>query len=187
MHSKTSVGVLVSFAGVFVALVFSIAILFPAHTVFGNDVNSGVKIESPVRLVISKIHIDAKIEPVGLTLEGNMDAPKSPTVVGWFSPSPREGTKNIVLDGHSGWLHHAPAVFDNLHLLEKGDTLFIQDKNGVTASFVVSEIRTVGEHEDASSLFYSADEKVRLVIITCEGVWNPETESYVGRLVVLGE
>lgn len=187
MQSKTSVGILISFAGIFFVLVFSIAILFPTHAVFGNATSGGGIILEPSRLIISKIYIDAVIESVGLTPEGNMGAPKDPATVGWFSPPHQKGTKNIVLDGHSGWLHRAPAVFDDLHLLEKGDSVLVQDKSGATALFVVSEIRIVGEHEDASNLFYSADGKVRLVLITCEGVWNPETQNYAGRLVVWGE
>ena len=37
---------------------------------------------------------------------------------------------NVVITEHYGWKNNIPAVFDNLHKLNKGDIIYIEDKSG---------------------------------------------------------
>lgn len=139
----------------------------------------------PTRLIIAKINIDTAIEHVGLTPEGAIGVPKGPVNTAWFNLGPRPGeTGSAVISGHFGWKDGIPAVFDNLYQLTKGDTLSVQDERGATTMFVVREMRTYGENDEASDVFNSHDGKAHLNLITCEGVWNKEKKSYSGRLIV---
>ena len=138
-----------------------------------------------LRLKIPKINIDAAVRSVGLTPEGAMDAPKTPEDVAWFNLGPRPGEKgSAVISGHYGWKNNIPAVFDNLHKLRKGDKVYVEDKNGATIVFVVRELRTYGQNEDASDVFGSGDGKAHLNLVTCTGTWNKAQKSYSNRLVV---
>lgn len=138
----------------------------------------------PVHIVIPSISVDAAIVNVGVTPQGNMDVPKSPADVAWYSLGPRPGEiGSAVLSGHYGWKDGVPAVFDKLYKLKKGDKVYIKDEKGATTTFVVRESRTYGENEDASNVF-GFGSGAQLNLITCRGVWNKDIKSYSERLVV---
>ena len=139
----------------------------------------------PIRLKIPRINVDAAVVYVGVTSQGAMDVPKGPTDVAWFDLGPRPGEiGSAVIAGHEGWKDGIPAVFDNLYALQKGDKISVIDEKGATTMFVVRELRTYGEHQDASDVFDSSDGKAHLNLITCEGIWNQLTKSYSNRIVV---
>lgn len=180
-----------------IAVVFSIIILFLTFnsSSFGfyaeltsstnNQTLQQTNLELPVRLKIPEIGIDSTVEYVGFTSDGAMDVPKIPADVAWFNLGPRPGENgSAVISGHFGWKDNIPAVFDNLHKLQKGDKVYIEGGGEVTTIFVVREVRTYGENEDASDVFVSNDGKSHLNLITCEGVWDKAKESYSKRLVV---
>lgn len=142
----------------------------------------------PVRLKIPKIEVDAVIDPVGLTSEGAMNAPKNPSHVGWYSLGSRPGEKGTaVVDGHAGWKNGIPAVFDFLYKLRKGDNLYIEDEYGKTIVFVVREIRRYDPQADASYVFNSHDNNAHLNLITCEGLWDSVSRTSPRRLVVFAD
>jgi LPXTG-site transpeptidase (sortase) family protein len=145
-----------------------------------------VKSGLPVRFVIPKINVDATIEYVGVTSDGSaMDVPKKPADVAWFNLGPRPGEiGSAVIAGHYGWRNNVPAVFDNLRKLIIGDTVYVEDAEGATATFVVREIRTYTQQADATDVFISSDGLAHLNLITCEGTWSKAQQSYSNRLVV---
>lgn len=139
----------------------------------------------PVRLKIPSINVSAAIEYMDLTSQGEMAAPKDPANAGWYSLGPRPGEiGSAVIDGHFGYRNHIPAVFDNLSQLRAGDKLYIEDKKGTAATFLVRESRNYDPKADATGVFHSSDGKSHLNLITCEGTWNASQKSFSNRLVV---
>lgn len=137
------------------------------------------------RFQIPKLNIDTNIEPVGLTKDGAMDSPVSPMPVGWFKLGPKPGEiGSAVIAGHSGWKNNIPAVFDNLHKLQKGDKVYVTDEKGVKTTFIVRELRIYKPKDDASLVFGSNDGGAHLNLITCSGFWNTIWKSHSDRLVV---
>jgi LPXTG-site transpeptidase (sortase) family protein len=138
----------------------------------------------PVRLKIPKLKVDAPLDYMSLTPQGDMDTPKGPDTAGWYQHGPRPGEPgSSVIDGHFGYKDGIPAVFDNLHTLQKGDKVYIEDEAGTTITFVVRELRTYGPNDDATDVFRSSDGKAHLNLITCQGTWNVAQQSYSTRLV----
>ena len=151
-------------------------------------INSQSKRELPVLIKIPSINVNAKIESVGLTPTGAMDAPVGPKEVGWFSPGILPGDKgSSVMDGHSGWKNNIPAVFDDLYKVKIGDKIYIEDKNGSSITFIVREIKKYDPNADASDIFSSNDGKAHLNLITCAGFWNTILKSHSERLVVFAD
>ena len=140
----------------------------------------------PIRLKIPVINIDAAIESLGLTSQGNMDVPKGPDDVAWYKLGTRPGENgSAVIAGHYGtWKNGKGSVFDNLNKLNQGDQIYIEDENGKTITFVVRERRNYDPKADASEVFSSDDELSHLNLITCEGTWNKDSKSYSERLVI---
>lgn len=142
----------------------------------------------PKRIKIPSITVNAVFDYVGLTSQGDLDVPKGPTNAGWYNQGPRPGeVGSSVIDGHFGYKNNLPAVFDNLHKLQGGDNLYVEDEKGAMAKFVVRESRTYGPNEDATAVFRSSDGKAHLNLITCQGVWNKSQKSYSTRLVVFAD
>lgn len=156
----------------------------PSSTAFAEDSRIGI----PARVRIPSINIDAAIEQVGLTSDGVMDAPRGPANAGWFNLGAHPGEKgSAVLDGHFGWKDKVPAVFDNLFKLDRGEKIYIEDKNGTVVTFVVRGSKRYNPKADASDVFSSSDGGAHLNLITCEGVWNKVSESRPDRLVVFAD
>ena len=139
----------------------------------------------PVRLLIPKISVNASIVSLGLTVGGDLDAPKNIINAGWYNSGPRAGSPGTaVMDGHFGAANGKVAVFDGLHILQKGDLMYVEDSDSGTHTFIVRETRLFQPDEDASVVFRSDDNKAHLNLITCQGKWNNREESYSARLVV---
>ncbi len=142
----------------------------------------------PARLTIPRINVDAAIEQVGLTNQGAMEVPKGPSTVAWYNLGPRPGEKgNAVIDGHFGWKNGIPAVFDELHRLQKGNKIYVKDEQGATSTFIVRELRRYGQNDRAGSVFTASDKQAHLVLITCEGIWNKSRKSYSDRIAVFAD
>lgn len=140
----------------------------------------------PARLLIPKIKVNTALESVGLTPDGAMKVPKGLNNAAWYNLGPRPGDiGSAVIDGHYGvWKNGTRGVFNNLLKLRRGDKLYVKNKKGATATFVVRELRTLGDNDDATDVFFSSDGKAHLNLITCEGIWDKVLKSYPKRLVV---
>lgn len=139
----------------------------------------------PVRLKIPIINVDAAIDQVGLTAHGELGAPKKLANAAWYVQGPRPGgIGSAVIDGHFSDNKKRRAVFDYLHTLQQGDTVFVEDEKGRSIPFVVRELRTYDPSEDTSTVFASNDGRAHLNLITCQGPWNNTQKSFSARLVV---
>jgi hypothetical protein len=60
----------------------------------------------------------------------------------------------------------------------------VTDKQGGKTKFVVRRAQSYHPDADASTIFQSNDGKSHLNLITCEGEWSSERQTYSSRLVV---
>jgi LPXTG-site transpeptidase (sortase) family protein len=153
-----------------------------------SSVTSFITPDHLVRLRIPAIGVNAPVLPVGVEEGGEMGAPESPETLGWFDEGPRPGeVGSAVIDGHFGWRGGVPAVFDHLSELVPGDRIYFDDGEGEIVSFLVTRLKSYGEHDDASEVFVSTDGRSHLNLITCQGAWDKARKSYSGRLVVFAD
>jgi len=137
----------------------------------------------PVHLIIPAINVDADIQQVGITDEGEMATPNSFVQAGWFKLGTRPGEiGNAVIAGHLNGKDGEVGVFANLSKLKKGDNLYIKDDKGALITFVVRETRTY-DPGHADDVFGSSNSS-QLNLITCDGDWDDDKQSYSKRLVV---
>ena len=142
----------------------------------------------PQRLTIPIINLDTVIERVGLTPNGDLDAPKIITNTGWYQEGVRPGEAgSAVIDGHYGWLNGNPAIFNDLNKLKKGDGIYVKDEAGVNTKFIVRGSRLYAPDENAAAVFHSDNGEAYLNLITCQGEWESGQQSYSQRLVVFAE
>lgn len=146
---------------------------------------TAVNVGDPVRLIIPSIGVDASTVPVGITADGAMDISQSQDDVAWYEPGPRPSESgSTVFAGHYGSLNGKFSVFSELSKLIKGDKIHVQDTNGTQTTFVVRESRMYDPAADAADVFVSSDGISHLNLVTCEGAWNNDKNSYDQRRVV---
>lgn len=151
-----------------------------------NQIVNKVSLESPVRLTIPSINVNAKVEHTGVNFKGEMEVPSNTMNVGWFKLGSRPGEKgSAVISGHLDGKNGETGVFANLHKLKKGDKLYVEDNKGKAVIFVVRESR-IYDPGYAEEVF-GRNDSAYLNLVTCDGVWDGVKKSYTKRLVVFAD
>ncbi|MCL5784228.1 MAG: sortase [Patescibacteria group bacterium] len=142
----------------------------------------------PQTLSIPKLGVNAAVESVGQDRSGRMDVPTGVDNVGWYSLGYKPGEKgNAVIDGHLDAVTGAPAVFYYLDRLQPGDQVIVTDKNGKDLTFEVTVSQSYPFDQVPLQEIFGSNDKSRLNLITCTGVWNSGARNYSNRLVVYAE
>jgi len=142
----------------------------------------------PVRLIIPSLRVDAPIEFVGLTLRNTMGAPSSYSHAGWYGYGTPPGDRgSAVIDGHVDDGFGLPGVFADLRDMKVGQDVIVETRSGARLRFVVTGIEIFSHDSAPTDLIFKRDDVARLNLITCEGRWSREANTYAERLVVFTE
>jgi sortase A len=141
----------------------------------------------PSRLQIPSINVNAAVQYIGINGRGNIGIPTNYKDVGWYMYGPTPGSSgNSIVVGHVDNALGLKGVFANLKHLKKGDQITVRDKDGVVHTFKVTGTAQVRHNSTVPELFASS-RKSRLILITCDGNWIRELQTYSSRLVVFSE
>lgn len=140
---------------------------------------------SPVRVVIPAIQINAEVEKVGLTGNNAIAVPRDANKVGWFTRRARPGEKGgAILAGHYDTPTGKPAVFSHLGELKIGDEVRVATDRGEELVFTVESVLKRPYQSFPLDIIFQAHDKEKLIMITCDGVWDTVKRGYSDRLVV---
>ncbi len=142
----------------------------------------------PTRLRIPALAIDVPFsEPLGVTVEGEIEVPQAYDSVGWyrFGPTPGEVGPAVVL-GHVD-SYEGPAVFFSLGQLTPGDDIYIDREDGSVAHFIVMELSRHEQSEFPTRAVYGDIPYAGLRLITCTGTYQHSVERYTHNLVVFAK
>jgi len=146
-----------------------------------------VKAEIPLRLMIPSIQVDAPIETVTTTAEGNLATPiQHPwDDAGWYSPGTLPGQMgSAVIDGHLNRPGGAPAVFWNLKQLRIGDAVLVFTSTGITHHFHITRVAAYQPQDAPMEEIFGNTNGRYLNLITCAGVWVASQGQTTQRLIV---
>lgn len=145
---------------------------------------SEVEATTPVLFRVPSLNIEASIEEVGLTPEGNMAAPQTNTQLGWYKYGAPPGNAGpAVLAAHTG-LPSQPTAFRQFETLKRGDMVEVKDAKGLIIPFKIID-RAIYDPETAPRhSIFGHTTVARLALITCIGTWLPEKNTYSHRLVI---
>lgn len=142
----------------------------------------------PVSISIPVLGVNAAIEEVGLDAQGRMGVPEQNMDTAWYKYGPLPGSKgSAVIDGHFDTPTGAPAVFYNISRLQRGDIITTKDSYGNTYSFTVTQVTSYPYNKLPMQEIFATNDKPRLNLITCDGVWNRAAHNYSNRVVVYAE
>lgn len=138
----------------------------------------------PIRLVIPKLDIDAKIQQVGITKKGNMAAPNNFVDVGWYKYGTLPGqTGSAIIAGHVDNGIALPAVFSRLEELKEGDDIYITMQDYELLHFSVTK-SNIYDFDSKDNDVFTEDSGKLLKLITCTGAWLQKDKTHDSRLVV---
>ncbi|MER6091978.1 class F sortase [Streptomyces bluensis] len=137
------------------------------------------------RIRIPAIQVDAPVMPVGLDLQGWVDAPPpdDPNLAGWFTGAVSPGENGTaVLVGHVD-NQHGPAVFYGLGALHKGYRIEVLRNDGKTAVFEIYGVEVFEKNNFPGDRVYGNSGVPEIRVITCGGGFSKQN-GYDGNVVV---
>jgi sortase (surface protein transpeptidase) len=138
----------------------------------------------PVSLTIPVIGVRTALTRLGRTPQGTLQVPSSTTVAGWYIGSPRPGEiGSAIVAGHIDSTA-GPGVFFRLRLLRPGDLMYVRRADGTLAVFRVYAERMYPKDQFPTERVYGPTPDAELHLITCGGVFDPATGSYLSNVVV---
>jgi sortase (surface protein transpeptidase) len=156
------------------------------HGIFAAPLSarSAKKVARPVALTIPAIAVHTPLERLGRTPQGTLQVPTSTTVAGWYTGSPRPGEiGSSIIAGHIDSTQ-GPAVFFRLRLLRPGDLVYVRRSDGTLAVFRVYAEQMYPKNDFPTQRVYGATPDAELRLITCGGVFDQATGSYLSNVVV---
>lgn len=141
----------------------------------------------PVAAHIPAIGIEAPLVALGLTQEGQLEAPETSDVAGWYADGAEPGEPGAaVIAGHVDSTT-GPGIFRNLGNLAPGDTIVIERVDGSQLHFVVNNIGRWHKDDFPTDAVYHQTGQPQLRLITCAGKWDDELHSYTDNVVVFAD
>lgn len=141
--------------------------------------------EYPARLRIPALSIDAAVQDVGIGKSGRMAVPTNYSDAGWYRYGPLPGQLgSAVMDGHVDNGFGRAGIFARLHELKGGEEIVVENKKGKRVRFVVEAVEEYATADVPLQRVFAEGGPARLVLITCEGSFDPKTKSYDRRLIV---
>jgi sortase (surface protein transpeptidase) len=146
--------------------------------------HSGKRVARPVTLIIPAIDVRTALEKLGRTAQGTLQVPDSSTIAGWYTGSPRPGEiGSSIIAGHIDSTT-GPGVFFRLRLLRPGNQVYVQRADGTLAVFRVTAERMYPKPDFPTEQVYGPVPDAELHLITCGGVFDSATGSYLSNVVI---
>jgi sortase (surface protein transpeptidase) len=138
----------------------------------------------PLTLTIPAIGVSVPVGLLGLDAYGSVQVPTGTQQPGWFDLGPTPGQiGSAVLLGHVDSTR-GPGVFFELRTLAAGDQVDVGLSDGVTARFTVTSVAQYSKSQFPSQHVYGSDGSSALQLVTCGGVFDHQTGSYLSNVVV---
>ena len=138
----------------------------------------------PLTLSIPAIGVWVDVGTLGLESDGTVQVPTSSQQLGWFRLGPTPGEiGSAVMLGHVD-SYQGPGVFFELRTLASGDRVYVGLSDRVTAEFTVNAVVMYSKQQFPAQRVYGSHGASALQLVTCGGVFDHQTGSYLSNIVV---
>jgi hypothetical protein len=139
---------------------------------------------TPARLSVPTAGIDTALDAIDLDGTGALVPPSDDTIAGWYRSGPAPGDPGpAVLTGHVD-SYEGPAVFFHLRDVAVGDPVSVVRADGTTLRFTVTGVARYPKDAFPTAAVYAPTAGPELRLITCGGVFDRATRSYLDNVVV---
>ncbi|MGD0693141.1 MAG: sortase, partial [Acidimicrobiales bacterium] len=138
----------------------------------------------PIHLEIPIIGVSVPLSVLTLNKDGTVNVPTNFSVPGWYNGARSPGQKgSAVILGHVDNFH-GPAVFYHLDKLKLGNHVDVTLADGRKLVFAVIGERMYKKTNFPDKLVYGARDYPALQLVTCGGIFDPQTGHYLSNIVV---
>jgi hypothetical protein len=142
--------------------------------------------EPPRGLRLPSLGVDAPVVDVGLEESGGMEIPDDITTVGWYelgvAPGASSGT--AVLSGHVDSREQGRGALWDLRTMDVDDPIEVEHADGTVSEWRVVARRSYPKEELPIGDIFTRFGDPRLVLITCDGEFDPAARRYADNVVV---
>jgi hypothetical protein len=141
----------------------------------------------PLSVTIPKIHVRARIIPLGLNIGGAVEVPSltTPFLTSWFDKGPSPGQRgSAAVFGHVDSRIVGPAVFYDLGNLRPGNRIYVTLSDKTVAIFKVYSVAIFPKANFPTAQVYQNNSWPTLKLITCGGAFDNLTGHYLSNIVV---
>jgi hypothetical protein len=154
-----------------------------ARTPTFHSVRTYETVAEPVRLRIPALHVDTRLDRLGLQPDGTVAVPQRTDVAGWWDGGPRPGQPGpAVLLGHVD-SKTGPGVFIGLHQLTAGSLIVVERADGSSAAFTITALDRVPKTRFPTDLVYAPTLDPTLRLVTCGGSFDRSKGSYRDNVI----
>lgn len=138
----------------------------------------------PVSIDIPAINVDTSLSHLGLNADHTVQVPTNFAQPGWYDlgPTPGEVGSAVIL-GHVD-SYKGEAIFFRLRDLVQGDQIKVVLADGIVTNFRVNSISSYPKVAFPSQLVYAPHGYSALQLVTCGGIFDRHTGSYLSNIVV---
>lgn len=138
----------------------------------------------PSHLWIPRLGVSVALGTLGTNPDGTVEVPSTADQAGWFrlGPFPGQVGSAVVLGHVDSW--QGPGVFFGLRTLVPGDRIEVSLASGVVAQFAVTAVDTYTKQAFPARDVYASHGVSALQLVTCGGVFDQATRSYLSNVVV---
>ena len=139
----------------------------------------------PVMLRIPAIGMNVFLgSSLGLNEDGTVEVPTGTAQPGWFrlGPTPGQIGSAVILGHVDSYL--GEGVFFQLRTLAPGDQVDVGLTDGVVARFTVDSVAMYSKLDFPAQRVYGSHGSSALQLVTCGGVFDHQTGSYLSNIVV---
>jgi len=138
----------------------------------------------PLSLTIPAIGLSVPVGSLGLNEDGTVQVPTCTAQPGWFrlGPTPGQIGSSVILGHVDSYL--GPGVFFQLRTLAAGDQVDVGLADGVTTEFTVNSVAQYSKSSFPAQRVYGSHGSSALQLVTCGGVFDRATGSYLSNVVV---
>ena len=138
----------------------------------------------PQVVVVPRLSVLAKIEPVTMMHPADTEAPHRMNDVAWYSRGHRPGDRGRAeIFGHLDSTC-CPAIFYHLRDMKPGDLVQVRYKTGKPLTFRVRWQATYPRTHMPLSFMYGPTTDHGLMLVTCAGLFHRDGTGYDYRLIV---
>ncbi|UKF25164.1 class F sortase [Clavibacter seminis] len=141
----------------------------------------------PTRVAIPAIDLDQPLIDLGIAADGRMEVPVDFDDVGWFTGGGRPGGRGPTVIAAHVDSRVGPAAFGRLAELGVGDEVSVQDVDGGSTRYAVTEVADFAKADFPTARVFGAQPTDQLRLITCGGIFDRSVGHYEDNRVVFAE
>lgn len=142
---------------------------------------------TPTRVAIPAIDLDQPLIDLGIAPDGRMEVPVDFDDVGWFTGGGRPGGRGPTVIAAHVDSRVGPAAFARLAELGVGDEVSVQDVDGGSTRYAVTEVADFAKADFPTARVFGAQPTDQLRLITCGGIFDRSVGHYEDNRVVFAE